>query len=70
MFYSMGYCEYLFVVSKFKKPNLPPVWNGMFTLIFKSISERVTGSNNANKTFLTILYDVYSGVNLDYGSVL
>lgn len=30
----------------------------------------VTGSDNASKLFLTIIYVVYSEVNLDYGSML
>ena len=70
MFYQMGYTEYLAIVSKFKKPNLPPMWNAMFTLIFKSFSERVTRSDSASKLSLTLMYGVYSGFNLDYGSVL
>ncbi|CAI9266356.1 unnamed protein product [Lactuca saligna] len=39
MFYLMGYLENLSLVSKFKKPNLPPMWNGLFTPLFKSFSE-------------------------------
>ena len=70
MFYQMGYINYLAVVSNFKKPNLPLMWNGLFTLIFKRFLERVTGSDSESKLFLTILYGVYSGINLDYGSVL
>ena len=70
MFYNMRYREYLAIISKFKKPNLPPMWNGLLTLIFKSFSERVTRSDSSNKLFLTIMYGVYSGVNMDYGSIL
>lgn len=33
-FYNMGYKEYLAIISKFKKPNLPLMWNGLFTLNF------------------------------------
>ena len=66
----MGNYNYLEILSRFKKPNLPPTWNGLFTLIFQSFSKRVTGSDSASKLFLTILYGVYSGINLDYGLVL
>lgn len=66
----MAYMEYLAVVSKFKNPNLPPMWNGLFILFFNIFSERVTDSDSASTFFLTIIYGVYSGVNLDYGSVL
>lgn len=70
IFYNMGYRESLVIVSKFKKPNLPPVGNVLFIVIFKSFSERVTGSNSESKLFLTILCGLYSSINLDYGSVL
>lgn len=28
------------------------------------------GSDSANKLFLTILYEIYFGINLDYGSIM
>ncbi|CAI9284233.1 unnamed protein product [Lactuca saligna] len=49
MFYQMGYREYLAIVSKFKKPNLPHVWNALFTSLFKILSKRVTGSDYTTK---------------------
>ncbi|CAI9268636.1 unnamed protein product [Lactuca saligna] len=55
MFYQMSYLENLVILSKFKKPNLPPMWNRIFTLIFRSFPERVTGSNSSSKLFLIIL---------------
>lgn len=70
MFYQMGYMETLTAVSKFSKPNLPPKWNGLFTLLFKAFSERVIGSNCASKLFMTIIYGVYTGLNIDFGAVL
>lgn len=70
MFDQMGYKDHLAILLKFRKPNLAPIWNGLFTLIFNSFSKRTTGSDSASKLFLTILYGLYSGVNLDYGSIL
>ncbi|CAI9275224.1 unnamed protein product [Lactuca saligna] len=46
------------------------MWNILFTLLFKSFSERVTGSDSASKLFCTIIYILYHGINLDYGSIL
>ena len=46
------------------------MWNGLFTLLFKSFSERVTASDCVSKLFMTIMYSVYSNVNLENGSVL
>lgn len=45
MFYQMGYKETLAAISKFKKPNLSPIWNGLFMLLFNSFSEKVTSSD-------------------------
>lgn len=70
MFYQMGYLENFTLLSMFRKPNLPPMRNELFTLLFKSFSKRVTGSNSANKLFCTIIYGLYTGINLDYGSIL
>ena len=70
MFYNMGYTEILTTITKFKKSCLPPQWNGFFTVLFKGLSERSAGSDGASRLFMTILYGLYHGVNLDYGSVL
>ncbi|CAI9303570.1 unnamed protein product [Lactuca saligna] len=51
----MGYKESISAISKFKKPNLPPMWNGLFTLLFKSFSKWVTGSDCASKLFMTLI---------------
>lgn len=66
----MGYTDPMPSITKFKKSNLPPLWNDLFTFIFKAFSERVTGSDWANKSFMTIIYGLYHEISLDYGSVL
>ncbi|KAL7597884.1 hypothetical protein Lser_V15G24275 [Lactuca serriola] len=70
MFYNMGYTEVLTSVAKFKKSCLPPQWNGMFTVLFKGLSERSSGSDGSSRLFLSIMYGVYNGINVDYGLVL
>ena len=70
MFYNMGYTEVLTSVTKFKKSCLPPQWNGMFTVLFKGLSKRSSGSDGSSRLFLSILYGVYNDVNVDYGLVL
>ena len=70
MFYDMGYKQIIPSISKFKKPNLPPQWNGLFTLLFKPFFERVTGSDYASKLFMNLMYGLYDGINLNYGTVL
>lgn len=70
MLYDMGYTNILMTVTKFKKSCLPPQWNGLLTLLYKGLAERVAGSDGESKGFLSILYDIYNGINLDYGSLL
>lgn len=70
MFYQMGYKKTLTVVSKFRKPNLLPQWNRLFTLLFKAFSEWVTGLDCASKLFMAIIYGIYTWLNIDFGVVL
>nr|KAJ0206608.1 hypothetical protein LSAT_V11C500230710 [Lactuca sativa] len=70
MFYQMGYTKTLSTITKFKKSCLPPEWNGLFTLLFKGLSERSAGSDGASKSFITVLYGLYHGIDLDYGSII
>ncbi|KAI3790563.1 hypothetical protein L2E82_03685 [Cichorium intybus] len=70
MFWQMGYKGDISLLSKFKKFDLPPNWNALFTILFKSFSERVTGIDTTSRLFYTIIYGLYNDINLDYGSVL
>lgn len=70
MFYQMGYKGALTTVTNFRKPNLPPQWNGLFSILFKAFFERVTGSDCASKMFMAIIYGVYTRLNIDFGVVL
>ncbi|KAL7605733.1 hypothetical protein Lser_V15G20072 [Lactuca serriola] len=47
-----------------------PTMEWPLTLLFKGLSERSVGSDRASKSFMTILYGLYNGVYLDYGSIL
>ncbi|CAH1421559.1 unnamed protein product [Lactuca virosa] len=58
------------MLLKFKKSLLPLVWNALFTFLFCFFSKRITGSDNANKLFPTLLYALYSGENIDLGQIL
>ncbi|KAI3701012.1 hypothetical protein L2E82_45654 [Cichorium intybus] len=44
--------------------------NGLFTLLFKGLSERVAGSDSTSRLFYTIIYGLYHSINLDFGFVL
>lgn len=69
MFHQMGYTYDLSLLPKFRKSTLPPIENALFTILFKCLLERVTGSDNASKFFYTLIYGLFSGENVDYGKV-
>ncbi|KAI3709029.1 hypothetical protein L2E82_38736 [Cichorium intybus] len=69
-FYQLGYKGDITQLSKFTKKSLPPLWNFLFTILFKSFSERTTGTDSASKLFYSIFYGLYHDINLDYGSIL
>ncbi|KAI3765950.1 hypothetical protein L2E82_15997 [Cichorium intybus] len=70
LFYQLGYKGDITQLSKFTKKSLPPLWNFLFTILFKSFSERTTGTNSASKLFYSLFYGLYHDINLDYGSIL
>lgn len=70
MFFQMGYTGDISLQSKFGKSFLPQMWNVLFTNLFKSLSERVSGSDSASNIFYTLIYGLYHGINLDFGYVI
>ncbi|KAI3790935.1 hypothetical protein L2E82_04384 [Cichorium intybus] len=70
LFYQLGYKGDITQLSKFTKKSLPPLWNFLFTILFKSFSERTTGTDSASKLFYSLFYGLYHDINLDYGSIL
>lgn len=46
------------------------MWNGLFTILFKGLSERVKGFDSASKMFYTLIYGLFKGITLDFGSVI
>ena len=63
MFFQMGYTGDISLLSKFRKSFLPPMLNGLISLLFKSQSERVLGSDSVSNLFYTLIYGLYHGIN-------
>lgn len=70
MMYEMGYTDVVTTITKVKKSCLPSQWNGLLTLLIKGLAERSGGSDTTSKGFLTLLYGLYNGINIDYGSII
>ncbi|KAI3522316.1 hypothetical protein L1887_11854 [Cichorium endivia] len=46
LFHQMAYKGDITQLSKFSKKGLPPQWDALFTILFKSFSERTTGTDS------------------------
>ncbi|KAL4568005.1 hypothetical protein LXL04_023605 [Taraxacum kok-saghyz] len=66
----MGHDPLLETVSKMNKSRMPPRWNLLVSIILRCFAERTTGSDNASKLLLTLIYAIYTNSNIDIGHIL
>ncbi|KAL4591264.1 hypothetical protein LXL04_004222 [Taraxacum kok-saghyz] len=66
----MGHEPLLETVSKMNKSRMPPRWNLLASVILRCFAERTTGSDNASKLLLTLIFEIYSNQNIDIGHIL
>ena len=66
----MGHTPVLTKLSAFKKNKLPSVWSCLFTILFKCLAERQTGTDSASKQFLTLMYALFTDSPVDLGKIL
>ena len=57
-------------LSAFKKNKLPSIWSCLFTILFKCLAERQTGTDSASKQFLTLMYALFTNSQIDFGKIL
>ena len=66
----MGHDPLLETVSKMNKSKMPPRWNLLVSIVLRCFAERTTGSDNASKLLLTLIYAIYTNQNIDIGHIL
>ena len=66
----MGHDPFLETVSKMNKLKMPSRWNLLASIILRCFAERTTGSDNASKLLLTLIYAIYTNSNIDIGHIL
>ena len=66
----MGHEPLLETVSKMNKSKMPPRWNLLVSIVLRCFAERTTGSDNASKLLLTLIYAIYTNQNIDIGHIL
>ena len=69
-FNQMGHSPILTRISGFKKNKLPTMWSCLFTILFKCLTERQTGTDSASKQFLTLLHGIFTNEPVDFGKVV
>ena len=69
-FNQMGHTPILTRISGFKKNKRPTMWSCLFTILFKCLAERQTGTDSASKQFLTLLHGLFTDEPIDFGKVL
>ena len=66
----MGHDPLLETVSKMNKSRLPPRWNLLSSIVLRCFAERTSGSDNASKLLLTLIYTIYTNQNIDLGHIM
>ena len=66
----MGHEPLMETVSKMNKSRMPPRWNLLASVVLRCFAERTTGSDNASKLLLTLIYAIYTNQNIDIGHIL
>ena len=66
----MGHEPLLETVSKMNKSRMPPRWNLLASIILRCFAERTTGSDNASKLLLTLIYAIYTNQDIDIGHIM
>ena len=69
-FNQMGHTPVLTKLSAFKKNKLPSVWSCLFTILFKCLAERQTGTDSASKQFLTLMHALFQDLPIDLAKIL
>ena len=69
-FNTMGHTPVLTRLSAFKKNKLPSIWSCLFTILFKCLAERQTGTDSASKQFLTLMHALFTNEPIDIGKIL
>ena len=69
-FNMMGHAPILTRLSAFKKNKLPSLWSCMFTILFKCLAERQTGTDSASKQFLTLMHALFNDLAIDLAKIL
>jgi len=70
MFHQMGISPFITAISQFRVKNLPYEWASVFSTLYKCLTGGVTGMDQANAAFYSILHSILYDSKVDIAEVL
>ncbi|KAL7615706.1 hypothetical protein Lser_V15G03411 [Lactuca serriola] len=68
--YQMGYQKKIKGIGKFKKSQLPTVWQYVCHYVIHSLSGRTGGIDNMGLKLLELVWSIFTGHDVNYGQIL
>ncbi|KAI3692473.1 hypothetical protein L6452_32289 [Arctium lappa] len=66
----IGYAAPISKRTDFRRQNLPPLWNVLFSILNRCLTCKVGSPDQSSHTILAIMYGVYYDLPLDYATLI
>ncbi|KAI3669369.1 hypothetical protein L6452_40603 [Arctium lappa] len=66
----IGYAVPITKRTNFRRQNLPPLWNVLFSILNRCLTSKVGSPDQSSHTILAIMYGIYYDLPLDYARLI
>ncbi|KAI3681416.1 hypothetical protein L6452_36211 [Arctium lappa] len=66
----IGYAVPITKRTNFRRQNLPPLWNVLFSILNRCLTSKVGSPDQSSHTILAIMYGIYYDLPLDYDGLI
>ncbi|KAI3702114.1 hypothetical protein L6452_27814 [Arctium lappa] len=66
----IGYAVPISKRTNFRRQNLPPLWNVLFSILNRCLTSKVGSPDQSSHTILAIMYGIYYDLPLDYAGLI
>ncbi|KAI3715212.1 hypothetical protein L6452_22184 [Arctium lappa] len=66
----IGYAVPITKRTNFRRQNLPPLWNVLFSILNRCLTSKVGSPDQSSHTILAIMYGIYYDLPLDYAGLI
>ncbi|KAI3718541.1 hypothetical protein L6452_19418 [Arctium lappa] len=66
----IGYAVPITKRTNFRRQNLPPLWNVLFSILNRCLTSKVESPDQSSHTILAIMYGIYYDLPLDYAGLI